>query len=193
MLSKKNILIFTALSLLAGGSAFVGYMLSPSASENERLYAFARKAYVAGEYEESIMYFDRILIADPNHLDSLIGRSAALWLTRDFTGALDSADSALRIAPNDPEAWINRGAALTKLGRPDEAMASFEKTLELRPNDPGAHYNIACAHAMKGEREKALDKLKLAFQIEPALKKTAPTDPDLAAYANDPEFIKLCK
>ena len=54
-----------------------------------------------------------------------------------------------------------------------------------------ATYNLGCFYSRVGRDDEALHLLMHAFDLDPELKKTARTDPDLARVRNHPDFVAL--
>ncbi len=54
-----------------------------------------------------------------------------------------------------------------------------------------ATYNLACFYSRVGRDDEALDRLRRAFDLDPELKKTAQTDPDLDRIRNHAELVAL--
>jgi transglutaminase-like putative cysteine protease/tetratricopeptide (TPR) repeat protein len=55
---------------------------------------------------------------------------------RNWTAALNAADTAIKIDPEDSDGYFNRACALARLGRIKEALKSLEKAVELDPDLP---------------------------------------------------------
>jgi tetratricopeptide (TPR) repeat protein len=54
-----------------------------------------------------------------------------------------------------------------------------------------ALYNFACFYSRVGRNDEALHRLGQAFELDPALKKVAQTDPDLDRMRHDPGLVAL--
>lgn len=71
---------------------------------------------------------------DPNDIDGLDGKGAALENLGNYEEAIGYFDKALAIDPNYTSALTNKGAAIYNLGRSQEAVAYFDKALAIDPN-----------------------------------------------------------
>jgi tetratricopeptide (TPR) repeat protein len=55
-----------------------------------------------GNYSQAIVYLDRAIKIDPNHLDGLVFKAQALYMIGNYTGANYYSDRALKIDPKSP-------------------------------------------------------------------------------------------
>ena len=55
-----------------------------------------------GNYTQAIVYLDRALKIDPNHLDGLVFNAQALYNLGNYTGAKYYSDKAIKIDPKSP-------------------------------------------------------------------------------------------
>jgi tetratricopeptide (TPR) repeat protein len=101
--------------------------------------------------KDGLASYDRALTLDPNHVDVLINRSAALEGLGRPQEALGDVERALAARPDDPGAWNNKGTILKSLGRIDEACDAYQKSLAIAPNDAEARTNYAMALFLKGD------------------------------------------
>jgi tetratricopeptide (TPR) repeat protein len=82
---------------------------------------------------------------------------------------------------------------LIKIGKLNEALTTVNKAIELSPNDANAVYNRACIYSLSGDKKKAISDLKKAIELNPELKKYAPSDSDLKSLYDDEGFKELTK
>jgi tetratricopeptide (TPR) repeat protein len=55
-----------------------------------------------GNYRQAIVYLDKALKIDPNHLDGLVFKAQALYNIGNYTGAKYYSDKAFEIDPKSP-------------------------------------------------------------------------------------------
>ena len=55
----------------------------------------------------------------------------------------------------------------------------LERALEAHPGNPNVLYNLACCEALSDRRDDALRHLVQAVEVDPRLRDSAGTDPDL--------------
>ena len=111
---------------------------------------------------------------------------------------LDRLDEALAIAndvvardPSYPLGYLALAAALEWKKDWEGARETYERGLELDPTEPVLNYNFACYWAHRGDEEKVKEWLARAVQVDPQLKAYSVTDPDMAAYRDQPWFQEL--
>ena len=70
----------------------------------------------SGQYEEAIVYYDRALDIDPNHVNALYNKGVALGNLGRYQEAIEYYDRALAIEPNFVYALNNKANAIVSLG-----------------------------------------------------------------------------
>lgn len=86
---------------------------------------------------------------------------------KNFKGAIQEFQSALRLDPKSVPAHVGLGVALRQSGDAIGSIAEFQAALQLNPNDFDAHYNLAITYGQNGNLENAKTELLRALQIEP--------------------------
>ena len=89
-------------------------------------------------------------------------RGNALFLSRDYTEAVDAYDRALALKPDYYQAWSNRGSALFNLDQYEASIASYDRALDLKDDYPEAWNNRGSSLIKLGDYEAA------AFSFEKA-------------------------
>jgi tetratricopeptide (TPR) repeat protein len=88
----------------------------------------AAGALATGNHEEAIEAVNRILEAEPDHLEALLLRSQArIDSRREYEGALADADRALELEPENVDALVPRALALLGLERAEEAQVAIDE------------------------------------------------------------------
>jgi hypothetical protein len=73
-----------------------------------------------------------------------------------------------------------------------EALSHVQLAASLRPDDAVTIYNLACYQfLLKEDTSTVLANLKRAIELQPSLRSTAATDPDLAGLRGNPVFDSL--
>jgi predicted O-linked N-acetylglucosamine transferase (SPINDLY family) len=143
--------------------------------------AQAMQLHRQGRLIEAERLYSEILKAQPDQIDALNNRGAALSSLGREEEALANFREALRVKPDHVEAHYNCGSSLRNLGRYREALASFERALTLRPDYVEAHNNRGAV-------------LEALYRLEPALaayERALAIDPDFAE-ANANRIRVLC-
>jgi len=120
----------------------------------------------------------------------------------DFDKANEWIDAAISSDPSNAKAHGLKGRILKKLAQKSsvpgdrtllqQALDHAAQAANLNPTIGGAWYNMACYQALLGQdRTKILKDLGRAFEIDPKLKKSAPTDEDLKSLWDDADFKGL--
>jgi uncharacterized Ntn-hydrolase superfamily protein len=89
------------------------------------------------------------------------------------------------------EIHLQRGLWFEVEGRLDEALREFQSGVDKDPINDQLQYRLGCARAKLGQVDLAISALKEAFKINPAMRRQAPEDPNLAQLHNDLEFGRL--
>ncbi len=119
-----------------------------------------------------------------------------------LTRALAFIDQALKTSPGYVVALVEKGRALKRLWllRRDPALLQQAVDAVSRAREISADkfapavYNAACYKALEGKTwDEIRDDLKKAFELNPSLKATAPTDGDLKQFWENTEFKALTK
>jgi hypothetical protein len=118
--------------------------------------------------------------------------------------AIGFIDLAVSSDPHNASAHLIKGVILKRMAlAPDQTLETKNRLLEealneatqsakLRPSVGGAFYNMACYQALLGRDHGSIIKnLQQAFSLDPKLKSQAPTDADLKAVWDDPDFKKI--
>jgi spermidine synthase len=114
---------------------------------------------------------------EPNNFVARIMLGNALFERRQFQGALQEYQAALRLYPDYADAWLRAGVALTELGRPPEAMPFLTRASQLAPAWPEPQRRLALAWLRQGRTNEA----RAAYQqLVPLMPATAEGRRDLA-------------
>ena len=105
--------------------------LEPGSSALEKLYQEGRAAYKADHFAEAAEVFERVVEADPQHLNALINWGVALSSSNKPEAALPKFQQALSREPNNAAALYNLGVAYQRLGQHAEAIEQYDRAVVL--------------------------------------------------------------
>jgi len=111
------------------------YPTAYSQTDEESLLQKGIDAVINSQFEEAIIYFDKILENDPQNIKALLNKGVALINLERHSEAINHFDKVLEIDPNNTDALNNKGVALLNLGEYDEAKSYFDRVLELDPEN----------------------------------------------------------
>src|SRR5215469_4570225 len=120
---------------------------------------------ILGNFNESIVYFDKALAINPKSLENLDNKGDALLNLGKYKEAIAYFDKVLALDPNYFLSLYNKGAALNKLGKYSESIAYFDKALALKPTS---------RHALAGKK-------MVVAEIRSELS-SIPQDPSMFGY-----------
>jgi len=115
-----------------------------------------------GYYAKAEVTLDTALALNPQDDRALAGKAALAAARHDFSGALGSADAALRRNPYQPTALAIRVDALTELGRYDDQLAALDTANRLSPGTP-VLTRLSYAYELRGRLGRAGHMLELAL------------------------------
>ena len=98
------------------------------------LYISAVSLFKLGRPRESLEYFDKLLVYQPNNIVAINERGCALAEMKQYDLALASFERALTLNPQYAEAYVNKGNAYSELQRFGEALVEYDKALALKPD-----------------------------------------------------------
>jgi tetratricopeptide (TPR) repeat protein len=105
------------------------------------LLAEATALHQAGRLEEAEEIYNRILVAQPDHFESLHMLGVIFHQIGKHAEAAQQIDLALRRNPNHAFALNNRGVALGELRHFEGALASFDRAIARQPDYAEALFN----------------------------------------------------
>jgi tetratricopeptide (TPR) repeat protein len=89
-----------------------------------------------------------------------------------------------------PSAWEDDAETfpLFESGEYERAGALLRDAVVRHPQHAAMRYNLACAESRLGDADAALAHLERAIELDPALRESARSDPDLEGARADPRF-----
>jgi len=95
----------------------------------------AEEFFKEENYEEAILYYDKVLAIDSTEIDALIGMAFALDSIGKHEEATSYFDAVLAIDSTDSDALFGIALALENLGRDDEAISYYNQAIEIEVDD----------------------------------------------------------
>jgi tetratricopeptide (TPR) repeat protein len=121
-----------------------------------RLLEDGIRLHQAGKLDEAKLLYERILVDDPGHPDSLHLLGVIAYQTGQNDDAIDLIRSAITIKRKVAAYHSNLGNVFLRQGRLDAAAASFRRALGIKPDYPEAHNNLGLALSRLGKRDEAV-------------------------------------
>ena len=94
-------------------------------------------------FEESLLYFDKILEVNPNHTDSLLNKGSVLIALGKSDDAVTYFDRLLEIEPNNTKGLTSKAAALANTGKNLNALELYNKALSIDKDNEKIKKSIA--------------------------------------------------
>ncbi|KAL1496540.1 hypothetical protein AB1Y20_014146 [Prymnesium parvum] len=152
--------------------------------ELDGLKTRGNEAFASGRYQEAIeRYTDAIAVdekAEDIHLTLYTNRATAKFKLKDYAGAINDCNAALRIQPRHVKAVLRRAAAKLELEDYKGAIADYEEAQQISPEDKSIaqglrHAKIELKKSQRKDLYKLLGTTKHASdqEIKKAYRKSA--------------------
>jgi tetratricopeptide (TPR) repeat protein len=145
--------------------------------------AEAGLGYVAlarDSYKESLLHFDRAVVANPRYAPALAGRAEVLLALNQPDEALQSLEAALQADPaltglrsrievlrfRTQQQNITAARAHAEAGRADQARAAYKAAIAASPGSPFLHRELAEVERRAGNPEAALEQARIAADLD---------------------------
>lgn len=117
--------------------------------------------------ETAVATYGAALERNPNDADTLVKRGHALFLLRDFHGAVADLDRAIALNAKLDDAWFWRGMARGRMGQIAGGIADLTVFIDRNPRSSLAFTKRGVRHLWQGEREAAESDLRKAIELDP--------------------------
>jgi tetratricopeptide (TPR) repeat protein len=114
------------------------------------------RLHQAGRLDEAKLLYERILVDDPGHADSLHLLGVIAYQTGHNDEAIDLIRGAIAINRKVAAYHSNLGNVFLRQRRFDAAVACFRRALGIKPDYPEAHNNLGLTLSELGKREEAI-------------------------------------
>jgi tetratricopeptide (TPR) repeat protein len=132
------------------------------------LFLVAIRHEDAGEIDEAVVAYERILERNPHHAATCINLGTICYNRRQFVRAEQLYKRATLADPNYALAFFDLGNVLDELKRLPDAIAAYQNAIRLVPSYADAHYNLALAFERTGDRRKALRHWTSYLKLDPS-------------------------
>ncbi len=129
-----------------GGAPAAQPQVPASGNQLNELLGKAVEFHGAGQLDEAVPLYKKILEVDPNQPDANHLLGVIAHSQNDLTQAEQLISKALSVHPNFPEALNNYAIVISALGRAAEAPDHLKKAISLNPDylEPYFHLGLAC-------------------------------------------------
>jgi tetratricopeptide (TPR) repeat protein len=124
----------------------------------------------AGRLSEARQKYEKILAAQPDHVDALVNLGTILFLSDAETAAASRYLQALAINPDHVEGNYNLANLLEGQGELDAAVLFYKKAIQAEPEFADAHFNLAMVLEGLGNRARAREHWRRYLELDPESK-----------------------
>ncbi len=132
----------------------------------EKLFDRALKFQERGDRENAIRLYNKLLAANPDHLEARFNLAVIHHDSGELETALAGYKQCLNLAPDLAEAYKNIGDIKIQQHAPQAAKEAYRRALSLRPQAATWH-NLGIAEAASGHSEAAQQAWRQALALEP--------------------------
>jgi tetratricopeptide (TPR) repeat protein len=116
---------------------------------------------------QAIEAYDRVLAAQPTHIDALINRGTLAYEDAQLEQAADFFARAVQQEPQNAAARFNLGSTLDDLGLLQEARQHLRLAVRLDPQNPDARYNLATLCDKLNSPDEAREHWQVFLKLDP--------------------------
>jgi Flp pilus assembly protein TadD len=154
----------TQMTVHASGTPSGPLKTKATPAEEVRL---AKVALDHGDIDMARTIYERLLAANPDSVEGLVGLGDTLYAVGDFTRAGVLYDHAHQLAPDAIEPMINRGRIAIRQRRLADAIEIYREVLKRLPNNSLAAGGLGTALDMSGDHAGAQAVLRQAMLTNP--------------------------
>ena len=140
-------ILYYSITMLAGvgiSPIQLSTATTPSNATSDEVTFFNNKGMSLnslGKFNESITYFDKALVIDPNNTIALTQKANAFGGLGKYLEAITYYDKLLFIDPKNAEALDDKGVSFYHLGNYTKAIGFYDQALAIDPNHAFALYD----------------------------------------------------
>lgn len=117
--------------------------------------------------EDSITYFQKALVLNPDHNYSLNNLGYVLATKEQYTEALTYLDKAIELDKQFAYAYTNRGFVNIKLGKLEDGLSDLQYSMKLDTTNSYTYRNLGIYHLNKNNKKEALVLFQKAKELDP--------------------------
>lgn len=136
-------------------------------SQLENLFLLSGQHLQAGNYDEAIVGYKRVLRHAPENAASYHNLGVSLESLGQYVEAIAAYKNSLKYDSASFESCSNLGALLHRLHESDKAILMLEKAIEINPDFADAHHNMGCTLSALGRLEEAIQSHRKALACRP--------------------------
>ncbi|MEQ8197432.1 MAG: hypothetical protein ABRQ27_05465 [Clostridiaceae bacterium] len=152
----------------------------------------ARNIFYSKDYSGAIKLCNEVLKEDSSNYKAYNVRGIAKAYSGDFRGGMKDIDKALEISPDYGYARFNKALNYELHGYFEEALYWYDRALESEKY-VWSYYGIASIYGRRGDIENTVKYLKMAIELDPAVKETAEDEHDFDPVRTSDKFNNLIK
>ncbi|MEK7484935.1 MAG: tetratricopeptide repeat protein [Planctomycetota bacterium] len=137
----------------------------PVYEENELLSTY--KAYISGNWQESLDSIEEFLKKNPTDSDAYNKRGLLFYTTQNYRRALDDFSRAIELNPQESSPYNHRALTKVQLEDLEGALEDYEKALQLSPDCFAYYINRSQVYLLQKQWKKALEDSNSALKIDP--------------------------
>ena len=119
------------------------------------------------DYKQSIVWLDKALKIDPDHVRCLHIRALAKGKLAEYTGAMEDFARALLLEPSNAVILSDRALVYHFMGEKEKSMADFDRAVMLEPENGYRYASRAFIKDRIGDLEGALEDYDKAIALDP--------------------------
>jgi hypothetical protein len=127
------------------------------------------QAALSKDYSFARLWFDEIILMQPDNLQALNNRCWVNALMDDIPAALKDCDAALKLRPTFLDALDSRGFVKLKIGRVREAIADYDAALKIQGDKASSLYGRGIAKKRAGNAAGGNADIKRALTMNPRI------------------------
>jgi predicted O-linked N-acetylglucosamine transferase (SPINDLY family) len=131
------------------------------------LFDRAARCCQTGDIAEARNLYERILQAEPEHVEALYNLGVACTDKGDTHAAIAAYRRATTVNPGFALAWYNLGLALSGQRSYFEAVEAFRSAIAIKPDYAEAHCNLGVALEQQGKPQAAIAAYRQAVALNP--------------------------
>jgi len=155
--------------------------------EANKYKALGNEAFSAKKYEDAIEHFSKAIELNSNDHVFFSNRSASYACLEQYEKALEDASKCVQLKPDWSKGYTRKGLAEFYLGKYEDAEKTYQKGLELDPTNQQLKEGL---ERVQESKEEGGESGGFGGQFMQQAMGKLLTNPETAAYFQDPEFVK---